>query len=261
MAWALRRGLFCGDVRIEVFFDDVEVSVGGAAEVFELIASKLEVAASADFLVDAGGADLVADGELAGVVGFVAPTLKPDPDVFLVVEEFATMAGRNGTENGAAEVRFGVDEVATGHESSATKRLRGVSRGGGRISDGAGRGVVVSWSIVRGGVLRLGAGVGDFEGVLDAGAGNLGDTRGLGAEFLGFLGFDLLFGGDFSSLRLGFGGFCGGLGLGSSGFCGRKFGDRFRNSRFQLWKLDFFERGFELVDFCGARLSFCLRFG
>lgn len=69
--------------------------MGGAAEVFEFVASELEVGAGADFLVDARGADLVADGELVRAVGFVVPAFEPDPDVFLVVEEFAAMVSRD----------------------------------------------------------------------------------------------------------------------------------------------------------------------
>lgn len=138
---------------IEVFFDEAQVSVGGAAEVFEFVAGEFEVGAGADFLVDTRGADLVADGELVRAAGFVVPAFEPDPDVFLVVEEFAAMAGGDGAENCAAEARFGVDKVILRHEGGATEWLQ-------------------SRSILLGGVV-------DFEGILDAGTGDFSSARGV----------------------------------------------------------------------------------
>lgn len=167
--------LFCGDVGVEILFDDMEVGVGGAAEVFELVAGEFEVGTGADFLVDTGGADFVADGELAGVVGFVVPAFEPDPDIFLVMEEFAAVAGGDGAENSATEAGLGVNEVAAGHEGGAAERFRGVG-GGGWVGDGAGWDMFVGGDIAVG----LGAGVGDFEGVLDAGAGDFGSAGGFG---------------------------------------------------------------------------------
>ena len=112
---------------IEVFFDEAQVSMGSAAEVFELVASEFKVSTGADFLVDTRGADLVADGELVRAAGFVVPAFEPDPDVFLVVEEFAAMAGGNGSENRATETRFGVDEIILRHEGGAAERFQGRS--------------------------------------------------------------------------------------------------------------------------------------
>lgn len=206
-------------VWVEIFFDNIEVGVGSATEVLELVAGEFEVAAGADFLVDARGANFVADGELVLMIGLVAPAFEPDPNILSVMEEFAAMTSRDGPKNCAAEAGFGVDEVVFGHESGAAKRFRGVNggvgviefdgwgnvglrhiglRGGGLVSAELSNVIIVIALMVRSvQVVR------DFEGVLDVSTGDLGDAGVLN----GLRGFVA---GGLRLLLSGFGGFLGG---------------------------------------------------
>ena len=100
---------------IEVSFDEVKVGVGGAAEIFQLGAFELEILTGAEFFVNTGGADFVADGELLRMTGGVGPRFVPDPDVVFIVEEFAAVTSGNGSEKSATIAGLGVDEfVAAG---------------------------------------------------------------------------------------------------------------------------------------------------
>ena len=118
---------------IEVSFDEVKVGVGGAAEIFQLSAFELKILTGAEFFVNTGGADFVADGELLRMTGGVGPRFVPDPDVVFIVEEFAAVTGGNGAEKGAAVAGLGVDEfVAAGvnGESGGGQGVRSVGLAG-----------------------------------------------------------------------------------------------------------------------------------
>ena len=97
---------------VEVSFDEVEVGVSGTAEVLQLSAFELDILTGTELLVDASGANFVANCKLVcGTVGG-GPGLVPEPDVVLVMEKFAAMASGDGAEKSAAVAGFEVDEVA-----------------------------------------------------------------------------------------------------------------------------------------------------
>ena len=89
---------------IEILFHETEVRVSGFAEVDKFVTFKFKVFASSDLFVDTRVANFVAHGELTRVLVFILPIFVPDPDIFAVMKEFATMPSWNRPKNSAAKL-------------------------------------------------------------------------------------------------------------------------------------------------------------
>jgi len=98
---------------VEMLLNNSKVNAGGFAEVFKFVALKFEIFAGRDFFVNAGRADLVANGDLAGMACGIGPTFVPNPDILAIVEKFTAMALWDGTKNHATEARFGINQLGT----------------------------------------------------------------------------------------------------------------------------------------------------
>lgn len=97
--------------------------MGGFAEIGEFGILEAHVFAGGKFFINAVRTNFVAHGDLALGSVEVLPAFVPNPNVSFVVEELAAMASRDRTKNGAAETRFGVNQLA-GTEPRASRTRR-----------------------------------------------------------------------------------------------------------------------------------------
>jgi len=96
-------------VVVKILFNHIEIGAGGLAEVIKFITFELEIFTGGNFFINTIQPNLVADSHLVRIMGLILPVFIPNPNILLVMEEFAAMSFGYRAKNGAAEARFGIN--------------------------------------------------------------------------------------------------------------------------------------------------------